>query len=120
MKVCARQLAAARQAGLPPETSTSSVRDTLPPERVANRERRLTAPANLLPAGLDVEAAWAEIEGVRQRFREFVISCDGLALGEVSFAHPALGPLNMYQWFLFAAGHHARHAAQIREIAASA
>jgi hypothetical protein len=56
------------------------------------------------------------LERTRAHFLEFVQSCDGLALGEVSFAHPALGPLNVYQWLLFAAGHHARHAAQIREI----
>jgi hypothetical protein len=45
------------------------------------------------------------------------VSCDGLALSQVGFPHPALGTLNLYQWLLFSAGHHARHAAQIREIA---
>jgi hypothetical protein len=56
------------------------------------------------------------LEHTREQLLEFVRSCDGLALGQVSFSHPALGTLNVYQWLLFAAGHHARHAAQIREI----
>lgn len=116
-KVCVKQLRAARAAGLGQESETASVLHLLPPATVANRARRLSAPEALNPRGLDADAAWAEIEAVRDRFREFVASCDGLALGEVTFPHPALGPLNLYQWFLFAAGHHARHAAQIREIA---
>ena len=104
-------------AGLGSETAGTPIRHTLPPEAVANRERRLTSPPNLLPSGVAADAAWNEVESVRQKFRELVVSSDGLALDEVSFPHPAFGPLNLYQWFLFAAGHHARHAAQIREIA---
>ena len=116
LKACARQLAAAREGGLAEESASTPIRQTLPPEAVANRERRLLAPANVAPAAVDADTAWEHVESVRGRFREFVVSCDGLALGEVSFPHPALGSLNLYQWFLFAAGHHARHAAQIREI----
>jgi hypothetical protein len=117
LKACTRQLAAARESGLPPETDCSSIINALPPSVVANRERLIAAPERLLPTGVAAEIAWAEIEATRVQFIEFVTSCDGLALGQVSFPHPALGPLNMYQWLLFAAGHHARHAAQIREIA---
>ena len=117
MKLCARQLAAAREAGLAEEIETSSIITLLPPERVANRKRAITAPETLRPRGMDVQAAWAELEQIRGRFRQLVESCDGLALGDVSFPHPVLGSLNVYQWFLFASGHQARHAAQIREIA---
>ena len=118
MKSCARQLATAREAGLPPESETSSIVHALPPAQVANRERRIVAPDPVRPRGLDAASAWSEIERTRAQLRDFVASCDGLALGQVAFAHPALGTLNLYQWLLFAAGHHARHAAQIREIAA--
>jgi uncharacterized damage-inducible protein DinB len=117
LKACANQLAAAREAGLPAETDSSSIRETMPPERVANRDRPLLSPERLQPQANDAADAWAQTESVRERLREFVVSCDGLALSQVSFAHPALGPLNLYQWLLFSAGHHARHAAQIREIA---
>jgi hypothetical protein len=42
---------------------------------------------------------------------------DGLALGQISFPHPLIGPLDLYQWVLFVGQHEARHAAQIEEIA---
>lgn len=117
VKACSRQLAAAREAGLPQESETTPIIQSLPIERVANRDRVWPAPERLHPKGIDASAAWTEIEGARARLIEFVRSSDGLALGQVSFPHPALGTLNLYQWLLFAAGHHARHAAQIREIA---
>lgn len=117
LRACEQQLAAARESGLPEESETSSIRELMPPERVANRDRPLVSPERLLPKDNDAKAAWAQIEAVRERFCGFVISCDGLALSQVGFPHPALGTLNLYQWLLFSAGHHARHAAQIREIA---
>jgi hypothetical protein len=117
LKACARQLATARESGLPQESDVSPVRPLLPPEEVAKRDRALPAPERLRPKGMEAAAAWTEIETVRARLIEFMHASDGLALGQVSFPHPALGSLNLYQWLLFAAGHHARHAAQIREIA---
>jgi hypothetical protein len=117
LRACEQQLAAARESGLADESETSSIRSWMPPEQVANRERPLVSPERLLPKDNDADAAWAQIESVRERFRGFVVSCDGLALSQVGFPHPALGTLNLYQWLLFSAGHHARHAAQIREIA---
>jgi hypothetical protein len=116
-KACTRQLAAAREAGLGAETETSSVLSSLPVEAVASRANRLNAPERLVPTGIDADVALRDLETARAAFREFVASCDGLALGQVSFPHPSLGPLNMYQWLLFVAGHQARHAAQIRELA---
>ena len=117
LRACEQQLAAARESGLPEESETSSIRALMPPERVANRQPPLVSPERLLPKDNDAEAAWAQVEAAREHFRAFVVSCDGLALSQVGFPHPALGPLNLYQWLLFPAGHHARHAAQIREIA---
>jgi hypothetical protein len=116
LKGCSRQLAAARETGLPQETESSSIIGVMPPQRVANRDRVLTAPERLRPTGIDAETAWGQIERTRAAFIEFVKSTDGLALSNVSMPHPSLGTLTLYQWLLFAAGHHARHAVQIREI----
>jgi hypothetical protein len=33
--------------------------------------------------------------------------------------HPVFGPMNLHGWIEFVAGHEARHAAQIREVARS-
>ena len=52
MKACARQLAAARDGGLAEESASTPIRQTLPPEAVANRERRLIAPGNFAPTGV--------------------------------------------------------------------
>jgi hypothetical protein len=41
---------------------------------------------------------------------------DGLALGALRWAHPALGELDLYQYILFIGQHEARHARQIVEI----
>jgi hypothetical protein len=41
---------------------------------------------------------------------------DGLALGEITATHPALGVINLYQWVLFVGQHEARHTRQVRDI----
>jgi hypothetical protein len=59
------------------------------------------------------------LERARQVTHETLRELDGVALSDVSAPHPALGPLNGYQWFLFLAAHEGRHTAQIREITAA-
>jgi hypothetical protein len=56
---------------------------------------------------------------VRTRLKELIASADGLALGNVSAAHPYLGDLTGYEWIAFAGSHAARHADQIREMTLS-
>lgn len=113
-----KAIAGARE-GLGPE---GDVRASLPPEIEAlqnDRTRPRTAPPPVIPAGaLDDEAAWAVLERGRETFRATVAGADGLALSQVSVAHPAFGSLNVYQWVEFVAVHEARHTAQIEEIAA--
>jgi hypothetical protein len=50
-------------------------------------------------------------------FRALLSDADGLALSAVTYDHPFFGRLNVYQWAELMAGHEARHADQIREIA---
>ena len=61
----------------------------------------------------------AKLERAGQGVRDLLRSVDGVALGGITFPHPLFGPLSLYQWFGFIAAHGARHAAQIREAAAS-
>ena len=83
-----------------------------------DRTRPRTAPPPVIPGGtLDDSAAWAALEGARETFRKVVTAADGLALSGVTFAHPAFGTMNVYQWVEFVALHEARHTAQITEIA---
>jgi hypothetical protein len=110
-------IADAHAAGLGPETSNSSLLNTIPSERILDRSRKVQAPEAIVPGNdVDAETAWNELEQAREKLRKAFLCGDGLALEQVVQPHPVLGPINMYQWTLFNGSHEARHALQIREI----
>lgn len=118
-RLLARKFAELRSASAL-ETETSPVAGRLDMRRLLDRTRRVTAGDSARPTGsLDADAAWAALVRAHDRLVDTVRASDGLALGAVAQPHPALGPLDLYQWVLFVGGHEARHAAQIREVAAS-
>jgi DinB superfamily len=108
-------VAEAREQGLGPGEETHPT----PPvnlEVVLNRGYQVTAGESVRPQGqLDEAAAWTALEEARKDLRETVLSLQDLPLGGVVRPHPALGPLNFYQWVEFVGWHEARHTAQIRE-----
>jgi len=113
----AKWIAEAQAAGIGPETSSSSLLNTIPSERILDRSRKVQAPEAILPdSDVDAETAWSKLEQAREKLRAAFLSGDGLALEEVVQPHPVLGPINIYQWTLFNGSHEARHALQIREI----
>jgi hypothetical protein len=119
-KAISKWIAEAQVAGVGPETSTSSLLNTIPTERILDRSRKVEAPEAIRPrSDVDAETAWAELEQAREKLRVAFLSGDGLALETVIQPHPVLGPINMYQWTLFNGSHEARHALQIREIGAT-
>jgi hypothetical protein len=102
------------------ETETSSILEPTLIARLGNRETALNAPDRAYPRpGVTFADAWQAFEAAHAKARAAVAAADGLALGSRTEPHPALGPLTLYQWGIAAAGHEARHAAQIREIAAA-
>jgi hypothetical protein len=108
-------LAEAREQGLPPEDETDA-EPTRDLEIVANRGYPVTASEAVHPrTGLDEAAAWAALEEARQDLKATVLSGEGLPMGRFSRPHPALGPLNFYEWVEFVGWHEARHTGQIRE-----
>src|SRR5262245_36280277 len=112
-------IAAAKAAGLGPETGNSSLLGTIPTERITDRSQKVQAPETILPrSDVDADTAWIELEWASEKLRAAFLSGDGLALEQVIQSHPVLGPINMYQWVLFNGSHEARHTLQIREIAA--
>lgn len=113
-----RLIAEAR--GHEPETDASSIVAILQPDRATNRERRIVTSDASQPRDTDPERVWTEFETTRSALKDVVVAADGLAMAKVSAPHPALGPLNGYGWIAFAGSHAARHAAQIKEDAASA
>lgn len=120
-KLLGRQIDAARVAGLGPETQSSSVVTTLPLDRLRDRSAPIAAPERVVPKGeLSSAAAWQLLDDRRRALLATLQAADGLALGEVPMPpHQALGPLDAYQWVVFLGAHEARHADQIRELAAA-
>jgi len=114
-----KQLDEARAEGVGRDEETTPILPTLGLERVVNRETRVNAPAFAQPAGMSAVDAWTRLERAGQSVRDVLRSADGVALGGITFPHPLFGPLSLYQWFGFIAAHEERHAAQIREAAAS-
>jgi uncharacterized damage-inducible protein DinB len=111
-------LAEAKAAGLGAETQP---REPLP-ERVVtlliDRENRRMAPDFIQPKGeMDGAQALAALERAREEFRTTLTAADGLALSTVTSEHPVMGRLSAYQWVELVAGHEARHAEQVREVA---
>jgi len=118
--VVTKWIAEARANGLAPETATSSVLNTIPTERILDRTRKVPAPEAIIPRSeVDAETAWTELEQSHDQLRAALLSGDGLALEQVVQPHPALGPINLYQWLLFEGSHEARHTLQVREIGAA-
>lgn len=117
-KLFASKVAEARASGLGPEQA--SLPDLYPFDRtrVLDRSRAVTAGEAVRPTGrMDAATAWAAVERSFAAFRETVRASDGVPLGRFVHPHPAFGPITLYGWVEFVAGHEARHAAQIAEIA---
>src|SRR5215470_3222480 len=115
-----RLVAEQRANGLGAERDSSPVAQTLDSAFVLDRSKKRVAREAVQPrGGIDAAAALTRLERARQVTHETLRELDGVALCDVSAPHPALGPLNGYQWFLFLAAHEGRHTAQIREIAAA-
>src|SRR5215207_10361635 len=113
------RLSEAQAAGsLQPETDTSPVAGMLDHALIVDRRRQITAGERVIPRGeMDAATALATLGETRTALRELIVAHDGLSIGVVSHPHPAFGPIDGYQWFLFVGSHEARHADQIREIA---
>lgn len=108
-------VAEARAQGLPPEDEADfELTESL--EVILNRGYQVTASEAVRPRGeIDEAAAWAALEEARENLKATVLGFEGLPLGGVVRPHPALGPLNFYQWVEFVGWHEARHTAQICE-----
>ena len=114
------ELEKAKAAGLGPERETSSVASMLDIALILDRSVAREAMEFVQPrSGLTADVALERLAERRKQLLATVAAADGLALGEVTAMNPVLGPLNVYQWLIFVAGHEARHTAQLRECGAA-
>ena len=113
-----RSVERAKVSGLDRETELGSMLGSLDALRLQDRSRRINAPELVMPRGeLTAAQGVAALMESRQGLVSLLQEADGLALGQITQAHPLLGPLNMYQWVLFVGQHEARHASQLQDIA---
>lgn len=114
----ARKLEEMRAGGAEQETATGSVVDGALLGKLNNRTVRRNAPEGALPAeDARYDDACDALEASYRRMRDTFTAADGLALGTIHAPHPALGPLDLYQWGVAIGAHQGRHAAQVRETA---
>ncbi|MBK8058042.1 MAG: DinB family protein [Gemmatimonadetes bacterium] len=113
-----RALKDAKKVGLGPETETSSVRGALDATDLVMGTQKLAAPDFVQPATSfpDLATALAKLAESRDGLRAWAAEGDGCALATVTFPHPRLGTLNLYEWVLMIAGHERRHLAQIERL----
>ncbi len=115
-RLLAKRIARAKEAGLGPEQSTESLMRCLDFFPVVEGPKR-QAPEIVVPRA---DARAPDVHEALRRSRADLHAVlrdgDGLALGEVTATHPALGVINAYQWVLFIGQHEERHAGQIRRI----
>jgi hypothetical protein len=117
-RVILRTIERASVEGIREERETESLLHSLDSLRLLERDRHLSAPESVAPRGEFTSAqGLSALASSREAFLTAVRTGDRLALGSLTFPHPLLGPLNLYQWILFVGQHEKRHAAQIAEIA---
>lgn len=120
-RLITQRVAAGRDSGIGAETDHSSVIESFAhAETVRDRARKIVSGERSRPTQqLAPDAAWTAFDDAHAGLRSAVAAADGLALGEIVHPHPVFGPLNIYHWVAFVAGHEGRHAEQIREAAAT-
>lgn len=116
-QVIARGVAAARAAGHPEETESSSVLGTLDTFAIPDRSQRREAPERMAPTGTwSANEAREKLKASRAELHEAMRAGDGLQLGSIRHPHARLGELDLYGWILFIGKHEARHVMQAKEI----
>jgi hypothetical protein len=88
--------------------------------RLRNRTRRIDVPDRMRPIGaMGAAAALEALAASRKALLDAVETADPLALEQRSYVHAVVGRIVLRDWIAFIAHHEARHADQIREIAAT-
>ncbi len=99
------------------EDSTESVADAMESYIAGPASGPMVAPAFIVPPGdVNPQEELIKLADARAGLRTWAAEADGIALGGLTFPHPIMGPLNLYQWVLFLALHERRHLSQIQRI----
>ncbi|MGE0131050.1 MAG: DinB family protein [Blastocatellales bacterium] len=79
------------------------------------------APDRVRPqGGVDIEDSLAKMRAALAGFAEIQSRLEAVDLSEPMFPHPAIGPINAYQWMVLLSEHEDRHRNQIERLKAAA
>ncbi len=116
-RLLAKQVARASRIGLGPDTGGGSLLHILDQFSLEKAPLKFMAPASATPVrSLAREDLLAGLAGARSELRRALEDADSFDLSQLHFPHPALGPLDMYQWVLFVGKHDTRHRLQIERV----
>lgn len=118
-RVFEKRAAAAREDGIGADPGTTSILWTMDVHSLLDRRTRIETPVPIPPGDEALaDDARRMFDDAHRRLTDAIVAAGDVACDRISHPHPVLGPLNLYQWGIFAAAHEIRHAAQIREIGA--
>ena len=115
-----RALKDGKKAGLGSETETSSILGALDATGLRDGRGKFDAPPFTQPQDSpDLDVALVRLAESREALHAWAREADGFAIGTLTFPHPVLGALTLYQWILMISHHELRHLQQIRDVALS-
>src|SRR5947209_2330539 len=84
------------------------------------RKEKYTAPESASPGGKEkMSDSLAQLRRSRQELHSLKPRVEAMDLSNVTYRHPAFGPLNFYQWLAFIGVHEERHLRQIESALSS-
>jgi hypothetical protein len=114
VNVCGRLLREAVSAGAGSDAALGSQLRALDFAELDDRERRHESPDFVRPdQGAARDDLLNRLAASRVGLLDVARRARGTDLTHFTFPHPLLGPLTLYQWFVFVAQHEARHTLQI-------
>lgn len=117
IKLTSMMLKQAEEKKLPADpTPDESVLDSL--DSLKGRlAQRVKAPDRVAPRShLPAAESLARLEASRTKLTDAIEQLASYDLAQLSWPHPLLGDLNLYQWLMMAGRHESRHTAQIDRI----
>jgi hypothetical protein len=117
-RVVAKQVERAAAQGGGPDPRTDSVLGSLDRFDIERPSPKLVSPQGVVPTpGISRQALLDGLASSRAVLLAEVEKAAAYDLSRLSFPHPALGRLDLYQWLLFVAQHELRHLHQVERSA---
>jgi hypothetical protein len=116
-RVLARQVQRAEKTGDGPDPRQDSVLASLDRFDIERSPEKIDAPSGFLPRrGFSLQELRDGLADSRAALFSEVARAGAHDLSRLTFPHPVLGRLDMYQWLLYCAQHELRHLHQIQRV----